>query len=166
MPKGETFDARRERHGLEVYYVDDKGRARKEFYTLVAGSAPPPTAAAAPPQPAPPPPTAASAPAAAAPPATSAPAVSAPVATVAVQQAAPGNATGNVKCNFSSTPPGADITVDGKYVGSTPSEIAVSPGAHVIVISMPGFAQWTRDLTVEAGSGVVNVTASLQKTQP
>ena len=66
---------------------------------------------------------------------------------------------------FRSTPSGADITVDGRYVGNTPSEIGLSTGAHVVVLSMSGFAQWKRELTVEADS-VVNVTASLQKTQP
>jgi len=70
-----------------------------------------------------------------------------------------------VKCNFTSTPSGAEITVDGKYVGSTPSEIPLTTGTHVVVLSMPGFAEWKRELTVEAGS-VVNVTASLPKTQP
>ena len=49
LPKGETFDARREKHGIEVYYLDDKGKARKQFYTLVASErkAGPPAAAAA-----------------------------------------------------------------------------------------------------------------------
>src|SRR5208282_4955505 len=36
LPRGESFDARREKHGLEVYYVDDKGKVRKQLYTLVA----------------------------------------------------------------------------------------------------------------------------------
>jgi hypothetical protein len=70
-----------------------------------------------------------------------------------------------VKCNFSSTPSGADIIIDGKYVGNTPSEIGVRTGTHVVVISMPGFAEWKRELTVAADS-LVNVTASLQKAQP
>ena len=35
LPKGESFDARREKHGLTVYYLDDKGKARKQLYTLV-----------------------------------------------------------------------------------------------------------------------------------
>ncbi|MGA9989763.1 MAG: PEGA domain-containing protein, partial [Terriglobales bacterium] len=73
---------------------------------------------------------------------------------------------GKVKCNFSSTPSGADITNDSwKYVGSTPSEISLSTGTHVVVISMPGFAEWKRELTV-APDSVVNVTAILEKTQP
>ena len=37
-------------------------------------------------------------------------------------------ATEKVRCNFTSSPPGAEITLDGKYVGNTPSEIAVSAG--------------------------------------
>jgi hypothetical protein len=50
-------------------------------------------------------------------------------------------------------------------VGSTPSEISLSIGTHIVVISAPGFAEWKRELTVVADSAV-NVTASLQKAQP
>ncbi|MFZ0418480.1 MAG: hypothetical protein WAM04_10270, partial [Candidatus Sulfotelmatobacter sp.] len=39
LPKGASFDARREKHGLEVYYLDDKGKTRKQLYTLVASDA-------------------------------------------------------------------------------------------------------------------------------
>jgi hypothetical protein len=70
-----------------------------------------------------------------------------------------------VKCNFSSTPAGAEISVDWRYVGNTPSEIGLSTGTHVVVISMPGFAEWKRELTVGPDSAV-NVTANLQKAQP
>jgi hypothetical protein len=70
-----------------------------------------------------------------------------------------------VKCSFTSTPPGAEITVDWRFVGNTPSEIGLSTGTHVISISMPGFAEWKRELTV-APDSVVNVTANLQKAQP
>src|SRR5579863_4829369 len=35
LPKGETFDAKKEKRGLEVYYVDDKGKARRQLYSLV-----------------------------------------------------------------------------------------------------------------------------------
>ena len=57
-----------------------------------------------------------------------------------------------VKCSFTSTPPGAEITVDGSYVGNTPSEIGLSTGTHVVVISMVGFAEWKRELTVASDS--------------
>ena len=69
-----------------------------------------------------------------------------------------------VRCNFNSTPPGADITVDGKYLGNTPSEIPLSTGTHVVILSMPGFTQWKRDLTVTSGSELT-VGAILQKEQ-
>src|ERR1700678_3352380 len=38
LPKGEAFDARREKHGITVFYVDDKGKGRKQLYTLVAAN--------------------------------------------------------------------------------------------------------------------------------
>jgi hypothetical protein len=49
LPKGESFDAKREKRGITVYYVDDKGKSRKQSYTLVAtdGKAGPPASAAA-----------------------------------------------------------------------------------------------------------------------
>src|SRR5580658_3406467 len=60
LAKGETFDARKAKHGLEVYYVDDKGKARKQLYTLVdkdtdGKTRPPATAVAAATQPVSPP---------------------------------------------------------------------------------------------------------------
>jgi hypothetical protein len=166
LPKGESFDARREKKGVTVYYVDDKGRPRKEFYTLVdmSGKAGAPTAATVVvTQPAT---------AAARPPQNSPVTPPAPLA-VATAQSAPatppvsaqGDLKGKVRCNFNSTPPGAEITIDWRFVGNTPSEIGLSPGTHVVVISMEGFAEWKRELTVATDS-VVNVTANLQRTQP
>ena len=157
LPKGESFDARKVKHGLAVYYVDDKGKERKQLYTLVnmGGKAAPPAAAeAVATQPVP----AAVAPRQSSPAPTPTPSIgSAP--TVAPEKVE------NVKCNFSSTPPGAEITLDGKYVGNTPSEIAVATGTHVIVFSMPGFTPWKRELTVLPGSELT-VSAILQKQQP
>jgi hypothetical protein len=159
LPKGESFDAKREKHGLAVYYVDDKGRERKQLYTLVASDAKagqPAAAAAVATQPVP----AATAPRQSSP--APAPAPSAPVPSGGSVQAAPPEKVEKVKCNFSSTPAGAEITLDGKYVGSTPSEIELVTGTHVIVFSMPGFIQWKRDLTVLPGSELT-VNAILQK---
>ncbi|MGB7603158.1 MAG: PEGA domain-containing protein, partial [Candidatus Sulfotelmatobacter sp.] len=67
-----------------------------------------------------------------------------------------------VRCSFTSTPSGAEIDLDGKYVGNTPSQIAVSTGMHVITFSMPGFGQWKRELSVLPGSELT-VSAILQK---
>lgn len=154
LAKGESFDARREKHGLAVYYVDDKGKTRKQLYALVASDARPVQASpaagtATQPLPAP-----------AAP--RQSPPLPAPTPSAASVQAAPPEKAEKVRCNFSSTPAGAEITLDGKFVGSTPSAISLSPGTHVVVITVPGFAQWKRDLTVLPGSELT-VDAILQK---
>jgi hypothetical protein len=168
LAKGESFDAKKEKHGLEVYYVDDKGKTRKQFYTLVGnGKAGPPVAAAA--VATLPAPAAAAvetqpAPAAAAP-RQSSPVVAPASPTVTAEQVSPQKVSEKVKCNFSSTPPGAEITVDGNYLGSTPSEIPLSTGTHVVIVSMPGFTQWKRELTVLPGAELT-VAAVLQKQQP
>lgn len=51
-----------------------------------------------------------------------------------------------------STPPGADILVDGDFVGNTPSTIVVVSGSHNITVKKAGFADWTRKLNVNGGS--------------
>jgi hypothetical protein len=61
-----------------------------------------------------------------------------------------------------STPDGADITVDGKYMGSTPSTVMLAPGDHTIKIEKAGFTVWERTLTLSVG-GKVTVDASLEK---
>ena len=172
LAKGESYDARREKRGLTVYFVDEKGKDRKQLYTLVdaAGKAGATAAAAAvAPQPvvasaAPRQSSATSVPAQPAP-AAPAPAPQAPATSAGPVQAAPPEKVEKVKCNFSSTPPGAEITLDGKYVGSTPSKIELATGTHVVVFSMPGFGQWKRELTVLSGSEL-NVSAILQKETP
>jgi hypothetical protein len=60
-----------------------------------------------------------------------------------------------------SSPSGAEIFVDGVYVGSTPSSIGMKPGDHVILVKKSGFAGWTRSISVT--SGKVSVTAELQR---
>ncbi len=61
-----------------------------------------------------------------------------------------------------SAPDGADITVDGKYVGSTPSTVKLSPGDHTIKIEKSGFKAWERTITVSPGSEVT-VSATLEQ---
>ncbi len=152
---GETFDARKDKHGITVLYRDAKGKERKQLYQLLAAAPGPQSGAAADSQlqAAPPPPR-------------TSPANSPVPAPVPPVVSALGVLPESVNCSFSSTPSGAEIDLDGRFVGHTPSEIAVSAGTHVVVFSMPGFAQWKRELTVAAGSVAVNVTVSLQKTQP
>jgi hypothetical protein len=58
-----------------------------------------------------------------------------------------------------STPDGADITVDDKYMGSTPSTLKLAAGDHKIKLEKSGFKTWERTLTVSAGAtATVNPT--------
>jgi hypothetical protein len=65
--------------------------------------------------------------------------------------------------SVSSTPAGADILVDGAFVGSTPSTIGVSAGEHVITVSKKGYKSWERKVTVT--SGKIEITAELEVAQ-
>lgn len=56
-----------------------------------------------------------------------------------VQQVAVPNTT---KLSIPSTPAGADIEVDGGFVGNTPSMIEVSPGDHTVTVSKSGYKSW------------------------
>ena len=58
-----------------------------------------------------------------------------------------------------SAPPGADIEIDGAFVGNTPSTVPVAPGSHEITVKKKGFADWTRKLSVTGGS--VHLSADL-----
>jgi hypothetical protein len=61
-----------------------------------------------------------------------------------------------------STPDGADITIDGKFIGNTPSTIKLTAGDHTILIEKSGFKAWQRTMTVSP-AGRVTVDASLEK---
>ncbi len=63
-----------------------------------------------------------------------------------------------------SSPPGADIEVDGAFVGDTPSTIDVAPGIHEVTVRKIGFADWTRKLNVTGGS--IHLDAELAQASP
>jgi len=48
---------------------------------------------------------------------------------------------------------GADIEVDGAFVGNTPSTVSVTPGQHTISVKKKGYQVWTRAMNV-SGNGV------------
>jgi hypothetical protein len=48
--------------------------------------------------------------------------------------------------SFSSEPNGAEIYIDGKFVGQTPATISVQPGPHVVLVKATGRKNWQRDL--------------------
>jgi hypothetical protein len=61
-----------------------------------------------------------------------------------------------------SSPDAGDITVDGKFVGSTTSTLRLAPGEHTILIEKSGFKPWQRTITVST-NGNVTVDATLEK---
>lgn len=60
-----------------------------------------------------------------------------------------------------STPTGADIEVDGAFVGNTPSTIGIAPGKHQIAVKMKGYSDWSKNLNVTGGA--VHLSAELEK---
>jgi PEGA domain len=143
LPVGVTFSAQQAKRGIEVWYPTAKGGQVKQLYAV--GQAPDEPSVASTAQP------------------------DSSVANLA-NNAGTGTAAvsevnrDTAKCNFTSTPSGAEISLDGSYVGNTPSAIAVGAGRHLVVLTMPGFSKWKRELLVSAGSDV-EVSATLQARQ-
>ena len=79
------------------------------------------------------------------------------------------NAPTQVSLVIESTPAGADIEVDGSFVGNTPSTISVTPGSHQVTVKRKGFVDWAKTLNVTAGSVHLNSElepSPTQTTQP
>ena len=82
--------------------------------------------------------------------------------TVATSTAPASTAGANVQ--VSSTPAGADIEVDGDFVGNTPSAIHLSAGEHVLGVKKSGFRAWQRKIKVTGGD--ISLVAELEKNDP
>ena len=63
---------------------------------------------------------------------------------------------------LTSDPAGAEIYVDGKFSGNTPSKLTLDAGQHTIKIAAKDHKEWSRELTVSTGSEVT-VNAQLEK---
>jgi hypothetical protein len=84
-------------------------------------------------------------------------------APVTIPVAAPAAATtSTAKLQIDSTPPGADVEVDGSFVGNTPSDVRITEGDHTVVVKRSGFKDWERKLKASAGSSV-HISAELEK---
>jgi hypothetical protein len=84
----------------------------------------------------------------------------APAESAAEQSKAP-VAAAQASLTVESTPPGADIEIDGSFVGSTPSTLTLAPGSHEIAVKKKGFANWTRKMNVTGGT--VHLNAELEQ---
>jgi len=69
-------------------------------------------------------------------------------------------AAGMNELSISSTPPGADIEIDGKFVGNTPSSITLAPGDHDVAVKKSGFGAWERKITISGGHVTINAELS------
>jgi hypothetical protein len=60
------------------------------------------------------------------------------------------------RLSLNSTPAGADIEINGSFVGNTPSILEVDPGQNEVKVTKKGYAPWTRTLTVKGGTITLN----------
>jgi hypothetical protein len=75
----------------------------------------------------------------------------------------------NAEIDVTSTPAGAEIELDGAFVGSTPSSMGVPSGYHTVTVKKSGFKPWERNIKVT--SGKIEIAADLEasggtRTQP
>jgi hypothetical protein len=68
----------------------------------------------------------------------------------------------SAKLQLESDPPGADIELDGNFVGNTPSDVQVTEGDHTVTVKKTGFKDWERKLKVTQGSNI-RLNAELEK---
>jgi len=73
-------------------------------------------------------------------------------------------AAAQASLTIDSTPPGADIEIDGGFVGNTPSTVSVALGSHQIVVKKKGYTDWTKTLNVTGGT--IHMNAELQQAAP
>jgi PEGA domain len=64
-----------------------------------------------------------------------------------------------------STPDGAEIYVDDKFVGNAQATLKLAAGTHVIVLKSPGCADWQRSIDVLKDSSVA-LKVTLETTEP
>jgi hypothetical protein len=60
----------------------------------------------------------------------------------------------SAKLQVESSPPGADIEIDGNFVGNTPSDVQVTDGDHTVTLKLKGCANWERKVKVTSGSSI------------
>lgn len=69
-------------------------------------------------------------------------------------------ASASAKLSIASTPPGADIEIDGAFLGSTPSDVTVKDGPRVVKITKRGFKPYERTIQAQP-NGVQRLTIEL-----
>lgn len=72
----------------------------------------------------------------------------------------PADKIAGAQLEVSSAPQGADIEIDGHFVGSTTSTVGVAAGQHQLVVKKRGYKAWEK--TIAVTSGQVRVHAALE----
>jgi hypothetical protein len=84
--------------------------------------------------------------------------------TTAPEQSTAATAPAQAALSIDSTPSGADIEIDGAFVGNTPSAVNLGTGSHQVVVKKKGYANWTKTLNVTGGT--VHLSADLEAQTP
>jgi hypothetical protein len=61
-----------------------------------------------------------------------------------------------------SDPEGAEIIIDGKFFGNTPSTLQLPPGDHLFSMERAGYQLWQKAITVTSG-GIVTINGVLER---
>jgi hypothetical protein len=88
--------------------------------------------------------------------------VSSPAQEVAKTQSTAASESAAGVLSVSSDPSGADVSLDGNFVGNSPATLKPSPGKHTITITLVGYTDWSREISVQSGSEVP-LKATLEK---
>lgn len=57
-----------------------------------------------------------------------------------------------VAVKIDSNPEGADVEVDGVYLGNAGSEYKITTGMHEVKVSLPGYEEWAKKVQIQEGS--------------
>jgi PEGA domain len=74
--------------------------------------------------------------------------------------AAMASATGTLEVH--SSPDGAEVYVDGAFVGNAPATLKLTPGQHTIRCTQSGYKDWSREISIQSGSEA-HLTATLER---
>ncbi|MBN1476590.1 PEGA domain-containing protein [Candidatus Sumerlaeota bacterium] len=80
--------------------------------------------------------------------------VSPPAHSTPVQAPATPAAPERVSLAIESVPDGAEVEIDGRFIGNAPIDVDVDPGVHEISLNLPGHQPWSREMEVIPGSRI------------
>jgi len=64
--------------------------------------------------------------------------------------------------SVASNPDGAEVYLDGSFIGNAPATLKLKPGKHTITVKQAGYQDWSCEVSAESGSEA-HIIATLQK---